>query len=152
MWRYPFGSGGKRVTTRPSKRRLVRSSAMIFWMKFCGAASGVIARDDTGKRSVGQPQHRRTTICCPVSCANGAVSGGDRLHRSSCNGPLPTRRLLGEMVVSFDLNGAERRLARSLRIARLAAEGSVLERRRERHAKRDRASMVIERGNLAGAD
>src|SRR5215467_8326327 len=42
MCRYPFGSGGKRVTTRWSNRPVARSSATIFWMKFAEGADSLV--------------------------------------------------------------------------------------------------------------
>src|SRR5215813_6624587 len=48
MWRYPFGSGGKRVQTRPLYLLFFRSSTMMSRMKFPGAAAGAaVAASDT---------------------------------------------------------------------------------------------------------
>src|SRR5579859_7143413 len=40
MWRYPLGSGGKRVCTRPPYLLVFRSSRMMSRMKFDGRGSG----------------------------------------------------------------------------------------------------------------
>src|ERR1051326_542455 len=46
IWRYPFGSGGKRVHTRPLYLLVFRSSMMMSRMKFedrAGSAAGGVA-------------------------------------------------------------------------------------------------------------
>src|SRR5271166_5339313 len=48
MWRYPFGSGGKRVCTRPPYLLVFKSRRMISRMKLegpVGESTGVVATD-----------------------------------------------------------------------------------------------------------
>src|SRR5215471_13904996 len=99
---------------------------MIFWMKFCGAASGVIARDDTGKICVGQQPHRcagAPDAQCPVQTVPCPEAAACTLTRAT--EVPPTRPLFRKVLVSSD----ERRLARSLRIPRHSGGQRAVERR-----------------------
>src|SRR5262245_34861087 len=77
MCRYPFGSGGNRVTTRPPQRPLALSSAMSFRMKWVpGVGSAVMANGSTGASAPARRWRAGRAQCTDESMSERSEGGG----------------------------------------------------------------------------